>query len=262
MHKDKDSDYNMPFNVGGNIIDNNRAKLINTTTIVQNGLTLHLSAGIANSYPGSGSTWYDISGQGNHTWDPKLGFGNFQGNSTGAGNKFYSNNSSFAKAYKTANGGSGYTTIAWVRVTSTSGWQKLMGHSDGDSYIDLYAQSGTSNYHQEDGSTVWVNTSTVTNDTYTLNGAGYLMLTSTNSNGGTTTTPTYTFTIGNDPNSTGTQAAYPWYGYIHTVMVYNRVLSTAEIIQNYQATRMKFEQYYNCGYGCSLYNYDPGCTHC
>ena len=260
----------MPFNVGGNILDNNIAKLINTTGIVQSGLTLHLSAGIANSYPGSGTTWYDISGQGNNftmqgniTWDAKLGFGNFSGNSTGTGNKFYCNNSSFAKAYKTANGGSGYTTIAWARVTSYGGWQKLMGHSDSDSYIDLYAiPNSAAPWHQEDGSTVWVNTSTVTTDTYTLNGAGYLMLSSTNSNGGTTTTPTYTFSIGNDPNGAGTQASYPWLGCIHTVMVYNRVLSTAEIIQNYQATRMKFEQYYDCGYGCSLYNNDPGCTHC
>ena len=259
----------MPFNIGGNIFDNNRAKLANTTTIVQSGLVLHLNAGIANSYPGSGTTWYDISGQGNHftmqgniTWDAKNGFSNFQGNSTGSGNKFVSNNASFAKAFKTANGGNGYTTIAWARVTSAAGWQKLMGHSDSDSYIDIYAMPTSTNYHQEDGSTVWVNGGTVTNDTYTLNGAGYLMLSTTNSNAGSTTTPTYTFSIGNDPNNAGTYNSYPWYGYIHSVMVYNRVLSSTEIIQNYQATRTKYEQYYDNGYGCSLYNYDPGSAHC
>ena len=24
----------------------------------------------------------------------------------------------------------------------------------------------------------------------------------------------------------------------------------------------KFEQWFDCGGGCALYNYDPSCTHC
>ena len=259
-----------PFNIGGNTFGNLTAQLNNSTSIVKSGLVLYLDANISDSYNGSGSTWYDLSGQSNHftmqgniTWSPSIGFGNFNGNSTGTGNKFYCNNSSFGKAFKSGNGGNGYTTIAWARVTSVAGWQKLMGHSDSDSYIDLYAMPNASgHYHQEDGSTVWVNTSTVSTDSYTLYKAGWLMLVSTNLNGGSTTTPTYTFTIGNDPNGAGTQTSYPWLGNIHTVMVYNRVLSAQEILQNYQATRQKFEVYYDCGYGCQQYNYDPGCTPC
>ena len=35
-----------------------------------------------------------------------------------------------------------------------------------------------------------------------------------------------------------------------------------KILQNYQFFRTRFEKYYDCGYGCQLYNYDPGCTVC
>ena len=35
-------------------------------SIVDEGLLLHLDAADKNSYPGTGSTWYDISGNGNH----------------------------------------------------------------------------------------------------------------------------------------------------------------------------------------------------
>jgi hypothetical protein len=215
--------------------------------IVTEGLTLHLDSLNSDSYSGSGTTWYDISGNGNHftmqgniTWDGTNGFGNFSGNSTGTGNKFYCNNSAFAKAYKASNGGVGYTTFAWAKITSTGGWQKLMGFSDSDSYIDLYGQSSTSNYHQEDGSTLYINGVSVSNDTYTLNGAGFKMIASSNYNSGSTTTPTYTFSIGNDPNSATTQASYPWLGNIVSVMVYNRVLSYNEIQQNFIMTKHRF----------------------
>jgi hypothetical protein len=34
--------------------------------IVSNGLVLHLDAGNSTSYPGSGTTWFDLSGRGNN----------------------------------------------------------------------------------------------------------------------------------------------------------------------------------------------------
>jgi len=38
----------------------------NGPSIVRDGLVLHLDAADRNSYPGSGSTWYDLSGNNNH----------------------------------------------------------------------------------------------------------------------------------------------------------------------------------------------------
>jgi len=52
----------MPFNVGGNILTNTQVNIYNGSTIVRSGLVLYLDAGIANSYAGSGTTWTDLSG--------------------------------------------------------------------------------------------------------------------------------------------------------------------------------------------------------
>lgn len=40
--------------------------IVYNTSIVRNGLVLHLDAANTKSYPGSGSTWSDLSGNGNH----------------------------------------------------------------------------------------------------------------------------------------------------------------------------------------------------
>jgi hypothetical protein len=123
----------------------------------------------------------------------------------------------------------------------TAGWQKLIGQSDSDAYIDLYARAGTSTYWQEDGSTVYIDGNQVTNNTYVLGNTGFHLLSSTNINSGTTTTPTTTFSIGNEPSgSLAGSNAYPWYGNIAIVQVYNRVLSLAEIKQNYNAQKSRF----------------------
>ena len=44
----------------------NPSRTVANSTIVSSGLVLHLDAGNASSYPGTGTTWADISGKGNH----------------------------------------------------------------------------------------------------------------------------------------------------------------------------------------------------
>ena len=56
----------MPFDINGNILNNLHAKLYNSTSIIRNGLICYLDAANAESYNGSGSTWYDLSGNGNN----------------------------------------------------------------------------------------------------------------------------------------------------------------------------------------------------
>jgi hypothetical protein len=56
----------MPFDVGGNILSNTHIKLYNNENIVRSDLILYLDAGLSDSYPGSGTTWTDLSGNGNH----------------------------------------------------------------------------------------------------------------------------------------------------------------------------------------------------
>lgn len=57
----------MPFNVNGEILTNTQVKLYNNKNIVRNGSTLYLDAGIPASYPGSGTIWTDESNSINAT---------------------------------------------------------------------------------------------------------------------------------------------------------------------------------------------------
>ena len=56
----------MPINLGGNELNSLGTKLLNDASIITSTLVLYLDAGIATSYPGSGTTWTDLSGNGNN----------------------------------------------------------------------------------------------------------------------------------------------------------------------------------------------------
>ena len=56
-----------------------------------------------------------------------------------------------------------------------------------------------------------------------------------------------------------------WYGRLYSFRAYSRPLTDTEMVQNYDAQKERFglaTNYYNCGYGCQGYNYNPGCTAC
>ena len=52
----------MPLNISGSVVTDVVAKSIQTTNIVKRGLVLHLDAASTNSYPGTGTGWYDLTG--------------------------------------------------------------------------------------------------------------------------------------------------------------------------------------------------------
>jgi hypothetical protein len=56
----------MPFNIGGFIYNGSISDVQDYQNIVKTGLVLHLDASALESYPGSGTIWYDISGNENH----------------------------------------------------------------------------------------------------------------------------------------------------------------------------------------------------
>ena len=56
----------MPFDVGGNILTNLQVKEYNDTRILRNNLVFYVDANIPTSHPGSGTTWTDLSGNGNN----------------------------------------------------------------------------------------------------------------------------------------------------------------------------------------------------
>jgi len=245
----------MPFNVGGYIYNNETGYTLDyrgPSTIPVRGLVCYLDSFVLESYPGSGSSWYDLSGndytwtiQGNVSWTSTGGFTNFGGNSTGSGNKIYISSSNICKKLKTGQGGVGLTILMWAYSDSGNGgpWRKLIGNSDGENFIDLY-QSAASPYgwHADgSGETLYANGVGVADNVSVMTGTGWKLWGATNSNGGLTTQPTYDLAIGNEPNSTPYPTnAYPWGGGVATFMLYNRILTTTEMIQIYNIQKGRF----------------------
>jgi hypothetical protein len=56
----------MPFDIGGYIYNSSLADTQDYKNIITRGLILHLDASALESYPSSGTSWFDISGNGNN----------------------------------------------------------------------------------------------------------------------------------------------------------------------------------------------------
>jgi len=109
------------------------------TSIVTNGLITCLDAGNPKSYPGSGTTWYDLSGNNNHATIHNLTY-----TSTYKGSFNFSNDTS---SYVTLSSNINYDSLAAVQnLTVMFGIQKLYyglyGNNFGDSEILLGALTG------------------------------------------------------------------------------------------------------------------------
>jgi hypothetical protein len=275
----------MAFDVNGNIIVDLQVKNFNTTTIVRDNLMLYLDAQIHSSYPGTGTSWYDLSGNGyNFTLVNSPTFGTYNGaqafNFDGA--------SDYATRYGSISqdvGTAGTVTIMMSSI-GNSGFgscARLFSLNDGGSsnvdystYFTLAACDTTRYglwYNSSNGGVGGLYPTTVlqaANDPYRIitykwnaNGSAYVYVNgiqeaSATIGGAFNYAGVMRMTVGmnsalNLENS---------YVRVAAVAMYNRALTNAEILQNYQYFRPRFEKYYNCGYGCSLYNYDPGCTIC
>jgi len=96
------------INIGGGIS-------IGATPIVQSGLQLYLDAAAVASYPGSGTTWYDLSGNGNDV--SMQNSGDISYTSSGGGYFTTGATGYFSKTSGTniPTGGTPYTVSTWVQ---------------------------------------------------------------------------------------------------------------------------------------------------
>lgn len=105
--------------------------------IVTDGLVLCLDAGNVKSYPGSGSTWYDLSGQGNNgvlTNGPTYNSANGGSLVFDGTDDYISLGKSFISTGEIGTGDISYTLEAWFKYSgtpgdTTSGWS-LIGNAD------------------------------------------------------------------------------------------------------------------------------------
>ena len=216
--------------------------------IVTDGLVFAVDAGSARSYPGSGSTWYDLSGNGldmdmvgTVTW-------NSAGYFTGWATANYFNCSTGSQQFLPI-GNQARTIITVVEVGTVSGYQHIVhyGLNSGNQAYGLALLNGVLSDHRwglSNNGTVGVSASN-----------GVVMLstrhaTNTGARLGIDTSYEDRSTIigANTSNSGQFRIGSRIYdgegwmsnGKIFRVLIYNRVLTDAEIEQNYNALKSRF----------------------
>jgi hypothetical protein len=226
----------------------NGVTVIDTTPIVSSGLQLYLDADNPASYPGTGTTWFDLSGQGNDV--AMQNSGSISYTSSGGGYFTLVSNGYFNRATTTGipTGTSAYTMSAWVQLGSGWGGQGIIGigSSITTNQTNQFRTIGTNaltNYWygndltatsslspttqwfnavaQWDGTTrkIWVNGTQIASAVATgLNVSSSLL----------------------QVGATNVGGSEPLGGRIGQALVYNRALTSTEIQQNYTAVRSRY----------------------
>jgi hypothetical protein len=247
----------MPFDINGNILTDIQVKHYNESTVIRDGLVMYLDAGISNSYPGSGSTWFDLSGNGhNGTLTNGAGYSTqFGGVITFDGvndfvdvptpNMTSTNYTVFGVARYVAIGG---------RIISGRSNNWLLGHWSSTTN-NYYAEGWVTSVQAGPSDTNWkflAGTGNISSDVYEI----YVNGDYNNGSAGGSQGPNG-FRFGSYLGSSEFSNSQ-----LGAVLVYNRVLTRMEILQLTNYFRPRYHRYYDCGYGCQLYEFDPGCTNC
>ena len=219
------------------------------SSIVIDGLQLYLDANNSTSYPGSGTIWYDLSGNGNNV--TMQNSSSITYSSSGGGYFTLASQGYFSKASTTnlPTGSSPYTLSAWIQLGST--WATngviLIGSAFGTTNgVNAFRMNGTNqleNYWWGNDYAVGISLSPTTqwfncvaqwdgtNRSLWLNGvqvgtqtASGLNVTNSLLQIGLTWVPGNEYLQGN----------------IGQALIYNRALSSAEILQNYAAVRGRY----------------------
>jgi hypothetical protein len=211
---------------------------------VQSGLVLYLDAANARSYPKSGTTWFDRSGNGNNgTLQNGVGY-----NSANFGSlTFDGTNGAIALSNITPTSGASFS--AWIYINGSNSnfgaifanWSDIGG---GTAYwFGTYAGTSSTITMYFSGAFIYDITSLPLNTwmllTITHNGStsiGYINGIQRGSGASSLSTSTNNTSIGYDITRTN----YPFKGNISQVSIYNRALSASEIKQNYNALKSRY----------------------
>lgn len=234
--------------------------------IIDSSLVLYLDAANTKSYPGTGNTIYDLSLYGNH--------GAFKGNLT-----FDSNLKSFvfngSNAYievldaPSLDITTTLTLSAWVFVTGWANYPGIIakGYGDNGAYsihvrpqtdyqLWFEADNGTNREYSNPTGPAFENLSALFpnsgpavstrwhNVTCTFNAGAFTIYLNGKFLGNSTSvivSPVSTIGVTSDPIWIGRLPGFGYFnGYIPHVMVYNKTLSSAEVLQNYNGLKVRF----------------------
>jgi hypothetical protein len=219
------------------------------TSIVTSGLVLNLDASNASSYAGSGTSWFDLSGNNNTgtlTNGPTF-------SSANGGSIVFDGTNDYVSSFPTQISGVGSKTVsAWIKINKTSrvglaGTRSAVG-TDGWVFTVNRTTYGNLTYFHTGGSELQVAAGIITNTWYnvcvTYNLASTTVILYLN--GAQIGSPSTSFTaitpssfngvVGDEQDGFST----PFGGNIAQTLIYNRALSASEVLQNYNVTKTRF----------------------
>jgi hypothetical protein len=240
---------------------------IATKGVVQSGLVLNLDAGVSSSYSGSGTTWTDLSGNGN---TGTLTNGPTYNSSNGGSIVFDGSNDYVTTNSFNGDSNSALSVFCWVYPTNlTSGqdsgnflnwiinkrnttspnsnsWQLCARNSyplvniwdNNDTLISEISSTIQSNSLSTFQLNKWQYTGFVTDGTN--NGSLKIYINDKVNYSGILTGNRGIESKPIDIGVTGWSKSLPWVGNIAQVSIYNKALTAAEIQQNFNATRGRF----------------------
>jgi len=244
--------------------------LYHSPLVVTDGLIMYLDAANPKSYPGSGTTWYDLTGNGlngyiNSGEFVSSSFGGYLQNTNNQSNFFYITFSDYQLLYdtfSTTTGGWTIEEIIWTNSTtypeadagsvfsdsaygaSQTGFD--WNHGYGITQFKFgQTSNGTSGYEDEvvvntspyDQFNTWRMRTMVWNRNTNFNS---LYLNGTYMGGGSTPNTAGTAVYDHGTSYLGTLYGWKHYGRRACVKMYNRAITAAEITQNYNALRTRF----------------------
>ena len=209
------------------------------STIVTNGLILNIDAGNMASYPGTGTVWTDLSGNGNNA--TLVNGPNF--NSANGGSIAFDGINDFARIAGDATSLSSLTTYSfdiWLKASYAG--NKVILEKGVNSKMIIQPDTSNSIWYG-DAKMAPINSSTIFNGLW----KNYsIVQSSTNTMLYINGSLIYTASGGNSAANNSDillmarSAAYPQAGNIGSFKVYNRVLSASEVLQNFDSTKERF----------------------
>jgi hypothetical protein len=218
--------------------------------IVTNGLVLHLDAAQLRSYPGSGTTWTDLSGNSNNgtlTNGPTFNSGNGGSIVFDGVNDYVNINNS-----TTLNIGTNSSTVSvWIKLNVVAGriiWKRLGGIGNGYSLFLSSAKFSFEVLTATDSRTMVCANTTLQNVIYNVTAVfnrdttSYMYVNGVQDANlditifsGVNITNTINYRLANDTNVTGSMN-----GNLYAIYHYNRGLTATEVLQNFNAIKSRY----------------------
>tara|TARA_B110000483_G_scaffold108044_1_gene131709 strand:+ start:1723 stop:2367 length:645 start_codon:yes stop_codon:yes gene_type:complete len=204
--------------------------------IVTDGLVLALDAANSRSYSGTGTTWSDLSGNGNTgtlTNGPTY-------NSANGGSIVFDGLNDYADCDDIGISSSKVTFAAWIKFSGSSSYVHIIDANSNTCHLSIAGQNNRPYFYN--GATYHTNSAAITNNVwYYLTG----VQSDTNDiyiNGGLSSSISSNRNISVSSINVGRWYSNSRYfnGDIASAQIYNRALTAAEVAQNFNATRGRY----------------------